>query len=214
MYTTFFDFLSVEFAILLSGYIDPEILVANTSFTNLLYISFLYIYAVTQSAAPMIGNKIGEGCKESVRKLVNSCIFFCIIFVSIVTTSWILFGDIIYSLYTTKESIIDKMDKISIVFYLTQIAFWFKHIFCWILIGIGLQHKTILFNIVSYAIIGVPIWIFSTFYMNWIYCGPWLGIFVTIFLNAWYYYYLYLSHDIQYFIDEHKKKHIDHTENK
>ena len=97
-----FDFLSIEFAILLSGYIDPEILVANTSFTNLLYISFLYIYAVTQSAAPMIGNKIGEGCKESVRKLVNSCILFCIISVSIVTTAFLLLGDIIpYSMLSS-----------------------------------------------------------------------------------------------------------------
>ena len=200
-----FDFLSVEFAILLSGYLDPETLVANASFTNLLYISFLYIYAVTQSAAPMIGNKIGEGCKISVRKLVNSCIFFWIIFTSVVTIILLLFGDIIYSLYTTNESIIDKMNKISIAFYITLIAFWFKHIFCCILIGIGLQNKTILFNILSYIVIGVPIWIFWTFYMGWIYEGPWLGIFSTILLNAGYYYYLYLSHDIQYFIDEHRK---------
>jgi len=43
------DFLSIEITILIGGYIDIEILVANTSLLNILYIFFLYVYAIAQS---------------------------------------------------------------------------------------------------------------------------------------------------------------------
>lgn len=118
-----------------------------------------------------------------------------------------LFRDYIFLIYVTKESILDKMHQISNMFVVALASFLLKDVFCCILIGIGIQHKTMAFNVLSYVLLGTPLSIFCTFWLEWYYSGPWIGITVCLSLNAGYYYFLYKSHDIQQSIDDYKRKH-------
>jgi multidrug resistance protein, MATE family len=206
-----FSFISIEIVTLLSSLVDVEILVANTALVNLLYLLFLYIYALSQSWSAMIGNKIGEGDKEGARKLINANNMFGGSFAIFITCGFYAFKPYLFSIYTTNPSILDKMDKISYAFSFSLAAYMIKEVFVSILIGLGLQRKTLVFNIWSYLLVGIPISIFWTFWLKWEYSGPWIGLGIAIISNAIYYYWLYSSHDLQFFIDEYKNKHYENS---
>ena len=203
-----FTFLSIEIVILITGYVDVKILVANTALVNILYMFYLYIYALIQSWASMIGNKIGEGWKESAIKLINAVMIFGFSFTAFSALLIFLFEDYIFIIYVSDEDVLEIMKIISNIFVFTLISYNLKDLFWWILFGLGLQSKTITFNICSYVFCGVPISLLWTFVFEWIYIGPWVGITISLAMNAGYYYYLYKSHDIQYFIDQYKIKHL------
>lgn len=75
-----FSFLSIDIVVLITAFVDVELVVANTGLVNIMYLFYLYVYAVLQSCSPMIGNKIGEGCKEGAQKLINANIIFGVLF--------------------------------------------------------------------------------------------------------------------------------------
>ena len=185
-----FTFLSIEIVILITGYVDVEILVANTALVNILYMLYLYIYALIQSWASMIGNKIGEGCKQSATKLIRALMIFGFSFTAWSVVFIFTFRDYIFLFYVSDENILKKMKAISNFFLLTVISYNLKDLFSWILFGLGLQGKTITFNICSYVFWGVPISLLCTFYFEWIYVGPWVGITKT---NDWIVWFKYSS---------------------
>lgn len=202
-----FAFISIEIIILLAGMLDVEILVANASLLNLLYFCYLYIYAVIQSCSPMIGNKIGAGSKLGAQKLIKANMMLTVLYCITILIIFYAFRKYLFLMYVTKESILDKMMKISFTFSIAMVCHCTKDALSGILIGLGLQNKTLVFNIVSYLLFGIPLSIFCTFYLEWIYSGPWVGLTAANLANAFYYYYLYASHDIQWFIEEYKRKH-------
>ena len=203
----FFAFVSIEIIILLSGVVDIEILVANTALINLFYLLYLYIACVMQSGSAMIGNKIGEGSKIGAQKLIDSVIIFGFTFTTLAISFLFLFKDYIFALYSTKESVIEKMNSIVYMYSIALACYMMKDSFCSVIIGLGLQGKTLTFNLLSYLQIGIPLSCFLTFYCGWTYSGPWTGIAFATFLNAAYYFYLIIGHDLQWFIDEYNRKH-------
>lgn len=52
-----------------------------------------------------------------------------------------------------------------------------------ILIGLGVQKRTIGINLLSYFMIGIPISIHLTFNVGWEYYGPWIGLTVSNVIN-------------------------------
>lgn len=203
----FFAFISIEIIILLSGIVSPELLVANTIWVNMLYLLFLYVYSVQMTWWSWIGNKIGEGSKVGAEKLINANLIFAISFSIFIIVFFHLFKSHLYFLYTTDPNTHEIMHKISIPFSFVLVGHMMKEVVSGILIGLGLQDKTMWFNISSYMLVGIPISAFWTFYLEWIYYGPWIGIAIAMAMTTSYFYYLFASQDIQVFIDEYKRKH-------
>ena len=67
-----------------------------------------------------------------------------------------------------------------------------KEICATILIGIGIQHKTTYFSLISYFVVAIPISVYTTFYLHWNYYGPWTGLVICTGANTLYYYVVYL----------------------
>ena len=97
-----------------------------------------------------------------------------------------------YRVYTKSESVLEKMYKITPMFTANLFFYMMKEICVTLLVGIGIQKKTMTFNVVSYAVIALPISFYATFHLNLYYYGPWLGLTICTGSNALYYYILYL----------------------
>lgn len=125
-----FAFISTEIVTLITAMIDSEILVANTSLVNLLYMFYLYIYAVSQSCSVMIGNKIGEGSKSGAQKLINANILFGFIFTFVEIAIFYVTKEHLFLVYATNESILNKMGIISNAFLVALASYLLKDTFC------------------------------------------------------------------------------------
>lgn len=104
---------------LISGFVSVDILVANTALVNLLNILYLFIYATMHSSAPMIGNKVGEGDKEGVIKLIKAVIAFGIVFSVTMFVFLLLFSRFIFTIYANNTATQDNMTMIMPIFMLT-----------------------------------------------------------------------------------------------
>ncbi|CAI2366755.1 unnamed protein product [Moneuplotes crassus] len=187
------SFLSIESVVLITGFLEVKILVANTALINLLNILYLFIYAVMQSSSALIGNKIGEKDFAEGRRLIIAVMIFGILFSITISLILVMFSDWIFRLYVQDSDIIPVMYKIMPIFVCTLVCYIMKDISQTVIIGLGLQKKTVAFNILSFLLIGVPVSIYG---LRWPYTGPWLGICLTLSLNSCYYMLLIFKSDI------------------
>ena len=154
---------------------------------------YLYIFSVLLTCGSLIGNKIGERRPESAKKIIESVLKFGLLYSIICIACFYMFRYWMYRFYTRNESVLEKMNKLTLVCVLNLFVNIMKDITTTILIGIGIQNKTVTFNIVSYAVVAIPISIFAIFYLKWAYTGPWIGVIISTGANAAYYYILYLK---------------------
>ncbi|CAI2365817.1 unnamed protein product [Moneuplotes crassus] len=202
------SYMSIEIIILLSGAIDTEILIANSALVNLLYLMYLYIYGAVQALSPMITTEIREGNKKGAERIINTLILFGVVFTFISLLILHCFKHFIFYLYTPQESIIEKMDKIVYIYSLALALNNMKDTLVGVIIGLGIQNKTVAFNLVSYLLLGIPLSYYLSLSHHWTNSGPWLGISLANFLNVIYYLYLCKGIDLQWFVQQYRRKYL------
>ena len=129
-----------------------------------------------QSSGPLIGNRVGEGKETAVIKLIRAVLIFGVLFSAFIVIIILLFSEHIFYIYVHDQIVLDKMYQIMPAFITTLICYIFKDISQTIIIGLGLQEKTMYFNVISYILLGVPTTLLFTFYYGNVISGPWIGI--------------------------------------
>ena len=181
------SFFTIESVLFISGYLKLEILIANTALVNLMNILYLLVYGVMQSSGPLIGNRVGEGNETGVIKLIRAVLVFGVLFSVFIVVMILLLSEYIFYIYVHDQVVLDEMYKIMPVFIATLVWYIFKDITQTIIIGLGLQEKTMYFNVISYILLGIPTALLFTLYLENEHSGPWLGSCIALFVNTIYY---------------------------
>ena len=167
--------ISTEIVILMAGYINVTILVANTNLLLTYHSISVPTMAFSYIASARIGNKIGEGDIASTKTLINSNFYTHAIVLAVAELIFFL----ISLTYDMPEMLI--LQPILMLFMVSSI------IISYItsnLIGMGLQKKTVWISLFMNFIIGIPISFYLTFKLGWVYYGPWTGLIIANLANS------------------------------
>ena len=169
-----FAFLSTETVMLLAGYVSTDILAANVALINIYYMVGLFGTSLQIVASALIGNKVGEGDLQGTKNMIKATVIIC---VSLIILSQFVFY------FTTWKYKNQEMLKIYPIVSIALVVRSLSTLLITILIGLGLQKGTTYVSLLSFLVFGVPISCFLTFYIKWVYYGPWIGLMLTMALN-------------------------------
>ena len=136
----------------------------------------------------LIGNKVGEGSLEGTRNMIQATVF---LFTTFTALGLIVFHITTWK-YTNQEMLI-IYPAVSLTLVTTSLC----TLLITILTGLGLQEGTTLVNALSFVVLGIPLSCYLTFYVKWIYYGPWLGLAAATLFNCSYFYWLIIRKDLQ-----------------
>ena len=192
-----FACISAEIVLLMTGYISTSILVANTALVNIYYMIGILGLSLQVVASALIGNKVGERDIEGTRNMIKAT--------TIVGGVLILISQIMFYLaslsFTSQET-----KTIYPIISLTLAIYLLNQLLVTILIGLGLQSKTVAANIMSYLLFGIPLSYYLTFHIKWIYYGPWIGLMLATLFNSCYFYRILLKNDMRDLMFNSRKK--------
>lgn len=188
--------ISLETLILSTGFISIKLVVANTAYINIFFLLFISIVGVQQSSGPMIGNRIGMGDYAGALKIIRANIVFGLGFGFIVVAFILNFQDQVIRFYVTDEEIVNLMKDMLPFFCSTLYLTIYKDILIGILIGLGLQNRTLKYTMLSFVFIYMPCLILLTFYLGLPGKGPWISLSVVLSSSVFYYHYLIKHCDI------------------
>ena len=169
-----FSFISTEAVILLTGYVSTEILVANVALINIYYMVGLFAISLQIVASALIGNKVGEGSLEGTKNMIRATTF---LFLALTVLCLVVFYMLTWAF--TNQEMLMIYPAVCVSLVSTSIC----TLLITILIGLGLQKGTMIVNLVSFLILGIPMSCYLTFYAGWIYYGPWAGLILANLFN-------------------------------
>jgi MATE family multidrug resistance protein len=163
-------------AALIAGILGTVPLAAHTIALNMAALSFMLPLGISQGAATRVGNRIGSGDPEGAQRAA---------WVSIALGAGVmLFGAVLFvslrfalpRIYTSDADVIAACAAILPIAAAFQVFDGAQVAGCGVLRGMGRTRPAMLFNLVSYWVLGLPIGAWLALREGWGLAGIWVGL--------------------------------------
>ena len=177
-------------AALLAGLLGERPLAAHTIAINMAALSFMVPLGLSQGAATRVGNRIGAGDLETAQRAAWVSVAMGAGFMSLAAAAFVSLRTVLPRLYTTDEGVIEATALILPIAAAFQIFDGTQAVGCGVLRGMGRVRPAMLFNLVSYWCLALPIGSWLAFRQGWGLAGLWWGLvlglgIVALSLVAW-----------------------------
>ena len=163
-------------AALVAGQLGPVPLAAHTVTLNMAALAFMLPLGIAQGAATRVGNLIGAREPDAAQRAAWVSIGMGAAVMSFSGLSFVLFRDLLPRIYTPDAAVIAACAAILPIAGAFQIFDGTQAVGCGVLRGMGRTRPAMVFNLVSYWVLALPIGSWLALRRGWGLAGIWWGL--------------------------------------
>jgi MATE family multidrug resistance protein len=163
-------------AALIAGQLGAVPLAAHTITLNMAALAFMLPLGIAQGAATRVGNLIGAREPDAAQRAAWVSIGMGAAVMSFSGLSFVLFRQFLPRIYTPDAAVIAACAAILPIAGAFQIFDGTQAVGCGVLRGMGRTRPAMVFNLVSYWVIGLPIGAWLALRRGWGLAGIWWGL--------------------------------------
>ncbi|MCP4004398.1 MAG: MATE family efflux transporter [bacterium] len=169
---------------LIAGMLGPVHLVAHTVAINMASITFMLPLGVAQAATTRVGNLIGAGKPLDAQRAAWVSMAMGAGIMAVLGTVMVLLRDFLPRLYTSDLEVVMLCASVLPIAALFQVFDGAQVVACGVLRGMGRVRPAMVFNLISYWLIGLPLGGYLALRTNWGLVGLWWGLCIGLILVA------------------------------
>lgn len=171
-----FEMWAFQAAALLAGRLGEVPLAAHTIAINMAALSFMVPLGLAQGAATRVGNRIGAGDPRTAQRAAWVSLAMGAAFMCLAALTFVLLRDVLPRIYTTERVVLEAASAILPIAAAFQIFDGTQAVGCGILRGMGRVRPAMIFNLVSYWCLALPLGAWLAFSQGWGLAGIWWGL--------------------------------------
>lgn len=166
----------------LAGTLDPVSLAAHAIALNAASLTYMVPLGISSAAAVMVGKAIGAGDSSAARRAGWTAMWIGIAFEILSAAAFFLLPRTISSAYTNDAKVITFSVTLLAIAALFQLFDGLQVIATGALRGIGDTRTAMLYNLIGYWVIGLPLGCWLCYRLHWGAVGLWVGLCVALIL--------------------------------
>ncbi len=166
----------------LAGTLDPISLAAHAIALNAASLTYMVPLGISSAAAVMVGREVGAGDLPAARRAGWTALWIGIAFEVLSAAAFFLLPRTISSAYTNDDKVIAFSVTLLAIAALFQLFDGLQVIATGALRGIGDTRTAMLYNLVGYWVIGLPLGCWLCYRLHWGAVGLWAGLCLALIL--------------------------------
>lgn len=175
-----FEVGAFAFAVIMIGWISPNAQAAHLVALSLASVTYMMASGLSAAAAVRVGNQLGLKSRHGVRMAGFSVFILVTIFMSCMATCFIVFKNLLPTLFTTNQEVIEVASSLLIVAAFFQLSDGVQVVALGALRGIRDVKVPTIITLIAYWIIALPMSYVFAFKFNMGILGIWYGLFLGL----------------------------------
>ncbi len=144
--------------------------------------TFMVPLSISSAVSTKIGHSYGSQNFSKMRDYLWASLAISIGFMSFACLGLVVFPDFLLSLFNADEGILDLGRKMLFIVAIFQVVDGIQITIAGILRGIGVTRPTLIFNLIGYWVLAIPIGLYLAYEYELYGIGMWIGMAIALFL--------------------------------
>ena len=166
----------------LAGTLDPASLAAHAIALNAASITYMVPLGISSAAAVMVGKAVGAGDFAEAKQAGWTALWIAVAFEICSAAAFLLFPNAIAGIYTHDARVISFSVTLLAIAAVFQLFDGLQVVATGALRGLGSTRTAMVYNLIGYWVIGLPLGIWLCFGLRWGAVGLWDGLALALIL--------------------------------